>query len=63
MLNSIIISLKKGFHMVDKALDLAETMAKFTPKVCKISDALVIIICFTAFGLLAGFFIGMNLSP
>ena len=49
--------------MVDKAIELAHTMARFAPKGCKASDAFVIIVCFTALGLLSGFFIGVYLTP
>ncbi len=49
--------------MVDKAVDIAETLAKFAPNVCSIYNAVVIIICFFAIGLLVGFFIGTNLTP
>lgn len=49
--------------MVRIAVELTETVAKFAPKGCRASDAFVIVICFTAIGLLAGFFIGSSLTP
>lgn len=49
--------------MVDKALELAENVMKFAPKSCSAANAFVIIVCFTALGLLAGFFIGSYLTP
>lgn len=49
--------------MVDKAIELAHTVAKFGPNVCTPANAFVIIICFSALGLLAGFFIGTSLTP
>jgi hypothetical protein len=53
----------KDNQMVEKALDIAANVAKFAPKGCKASNAFVIVICFTALGLLAGFFIGSYLTP
>jgi hypothetical protein len=46
--------------MVKQAMEFAQAVSE---KGCKPSDALVIIICFTALGLLAGFFIGTYLTP
>jgi hypothetical protein len=48
--------------MVNKAVEMAHTIIKYAPKGCKASDAFVIVICFSALGLLAGFFIGTNLK-
>ena len=45
--------------MVEKAIGAAY----FAAKSCKASDAVVVIICFTALGLLAGFFIGFYVTP
>ncbi len=49
--------------MVNKAIELAHTVAKFAPSGCTPANAFVIMICFTALGLLAGFFIGTSLTP
>lgn len=49
--------------MVDKAIELAETVAKFGPKGCSPANAFVIIICFTALGLITGFLLGTSLTP
>lgn len=49
--------------MVNKAIELAHTVAKFAPATCTPANAFVIIICFSALGLLAGFFIGTSLTP
>ncbi len=46
--------------MVDKAIELVRAVSD---RGCKPSDAFVIVICFTALGLLAGFFIGTYLTP
>ena len=46
--------------MVDKAIELARAVSN---KGCKLSDAFVIVICFMAAGLLAGFFIGVYITP
>ncbi len=46
--------------MVDKAIELVRAVSH---RGCKPADAFVIIICFAALGLLAGFFIGSYLTP
>jgi hypothetical protein len=48
--------------MVRRGLDLAETAVRFAPKSCSASDAIVVMICFLAIGLLFGFFIGTYLT-
>jgi hypothetical protein len=46
--------------MVDKAIELVQAVSRDG---CKPGDAVVIVICFTALGLLAGFFIGSYFTP
>lgn len=46
--------------MVDKAIELAQAVSR---RGCDPYNAFVILICFTALGLLAGFFIGSYLTP
>lgn len=46
--------------MVDKAIELARAVSD---RGCEPANAFVIVICFTALGLLAGFFIGTYLTP
>lgn len=46
--------------MVDKAIELVREVSQ---KGCKPANAFVIVVCFTALGLLAGFFIGTYLTP
>lgn len=48
--------------MVKRGLDLAETAVRFAPKGCSASDAIVIMICFLAVGLLFGFLVGTYLT-
>jgi hypothetical protein len=46
--------------MVDKTLELVQAVSS---KGCDPRNAFVIVVCFTAAGLLAGFFIGSYLTP
>ena len=48
--------------MVDKAIEIAHAVVKYAPQTCKPANAFVIVICFTALGLLSGFFIGTSLK-
>lgn len=46
--------------MVDKAIELMQAVSS---RGCEPANAFVIVICFSALGLLAGFFIGTSLTP
>lgn len=48
--------------MVKKSVDATETIVKYGPKVCSLGNAVTIVVCFLAVGLLAGFFVGHHLS-
>ena len=48
--------------MVKRGIELAETVVRFGPKGCSASNAIVIMICFMALGLMLGFFIGTYLT-
>lgn len=47
--------------MVRRSIDATETMVKFGPKGCSLRDALVIVVCFMALGLSAGYVFGQFL--
>lgn len=48
--------------MVEKAIELAANVVKFTPHHCKSSDIVVVTVCFLAVGLLGGFFLGTYIA-